>query len=43
MSATKFPVSVDPNTPIFPGDDVIAIANFNNPTEDIMQVRFLWF
>lgn len=48
MSVSKYPVQVgDP--PIFPGDDVIAIANFNNPlneqfqTEDIKQIRFLWF
>lgn len=48
MSASKYPVGPDPDANIFPGDDVIAIANFNNPlnpqfqTEDITQVRFVW-
>jgi len=49
MSATKFPVPVDPDVPLSPGDTAIAIANFNNPlnddlqTEEIKQIRFLWF
>ena len=49
LSATRFPVPVDPDEPLFPGDTAIAIANFNNPlndqfqTEDIEQVRFLWY
>lgn len=47
MSATKFPVPVDPDEPLSPGDTAIAISNFNNPlnveTEVIEQIRFLWF
>lgn len=49
FGVSKFPVGPDPDEPIFPGDDVIAIANFNNPlnpqfqTEDITEIRFLWF
>ena len=49
LRATKFPIPVDPDEPLFPGDTAIAIANFNNPlneqfqTEDIEQVRFLWY
>ncbi len=49
FGVSKFPVGLDPDEPIFPGDDVIAIANFNNPlnpqfqTEDITEIRFLWF
>lgn len=49
FGVSKFPVGPDPDETIFPGDDVIAIANFNNPlnpqfqTEDITEVRFLWF
>lgn len=49
LSATKLPVPVDPDEPLSPGDNAIAIANFNNPlneqfqTEDITQVRFLWY
>ena len=31
FSVSKFPVGPDPDEPIFPGDDVIAIANFHNP------------